>query len=63
LKVALREIQVMEAAAQLEILAQRSQAAIRQSEQQLEFALRAGRHGGRQTILQRTLRPTRHTSS
>ena len=43
---ALRASQEMEAAAQLEIANQRSRAALRQSEQQLEFALDAGRLGG-----------------
>lgn len=42
---ALRLSQEMEAAAQLEIATQRSRAALRQSEQQLEFALQAGRLG------------------
>jgi PAS domain S-box-containing protein len=42
---ALRLSREMEAAAQLEIAAQRNRAAIRQSEQQLEFALHAGRLG------------------
>jgi PAS domain S-box-containing protein len=42
---ALRRSQEMEAQAQLEIVAERSRAAVRQSEQQLEFALRAGRLG------------------
>lgn len=42
---ALRLSRELEAAAQLEIAAQKSQAALRQSEQQLDFALRAGRLG------------------
>lgn len=42
---ALRLSREMEAAAQLEIAAQRSRAALRQSEQELEFALMAGRLG------------------
>lgn len=42
---ALRLSQEMEAIAQLELAAQRSRAALRQSERQLEFALHAGRLG------------------
>ena len=42
---ALRNSREMEAAAQLEIAAQRSREALRQSERQLEFALHAGRLG------------------
>jgi PAS domain S-box-containing protein len=42
---ALRLSQEMEAVAQLEIAAQRSRAALQQSERQLEFALHAGRLG------------------
>ncbi len=42
---ALRESREQEAASQLELADQRSRAALRQSEQQLEFALNAGRLG------------------
>ncbi|WP_332770202.1 sensor histidine kinase [Phenylobacterium sp.] len=42
---ALRRSQVMEAAAQLSLATERGRAALRQSEQQLEFALQAGRLG------------------